>query len=399
MTKTHTRVRSIPFHRPSLGEEEVEAVADVIRSGMLTMGPRTIEFERRFAEYVGARHAVAASSGTAALHLALEAAGIGPGDEVIVPTTTFTATAQAVIYLGARPILSDIDSVTMNLDPGGILTRITPATRAIVPVHLGGNPCETHEILEIARQKNLRVIEDAAHALPSRYSGTLIGSLSDFTCFSFYATKPLATGEGGMITTQSYDGAARMQLMRLHGIERPDGKQPGTESSWNYSVREAGYKYNFTDIQAALGIVQLAKCDAMRDARSRIAELYSAAFGANDALETPTVRRNCESSWHLYILRLHLDRLSDSRDAFMERMSQKGVACSVHFIPLHLHEFYQRTYGYRPGDFPRAESEFRRCISLPIYPGLSDEEVEYVIEAVKQTVAELYVPRSIAARA
>jgi dTDP-4-amino-4,6-dideoxygalactose transaminase len=318
---------------------------------------------------------------------------------VIVPTTTFTATAQAVIHVGARPILCDVDPATLNLDPDDIRRRITTATRAIIPVHLGGNPCEMREILEIARQRDLRIIEDAAHALPSRYSGKPIGSISEITCFSFYATKTLTTGEGGMITTDNDEAAARVRLMRLHGIERSDGKQPGNDVSWNYSIREAGFKYNFTDIQAALGIVQLAKCDEMRDARSRIAHRYTVSFGAIDALETPSVTENCESSWHLYILRLHLDRLSAGRDAFIEGMSRKGVACSVHFIPLHFHDFYQRAYGYRPGDFPRAETEFRRCVSIPIYPDLSGEEVEYIIESVKQTVAELYVPRSIAARA
>jgi dTDP-4-amino-4,6-dideoxygalactose transaminase len=399
MNKSHSRAASIPFHRPAVGEDEVQAVAAVTRSGMLTMGPRTLEFEKEFAEFVGARHAVAVSSGTAALHLALEAAGIGPGGEVIVPTTTFTATAQAVSLTGARPIFCDIDSATLNMDPDDVRMRISAATRAIIPVHLGGNPCEMNEIFEIARQRNMRVVEDAAHALPSRYCGRLVGSISEFTCFSFYATKTLTTGEGGMITTDNEAAAERMRLMRLHGIDRSGGELSKSNGSWNYSIREAGYKYNFTDIQAALGIVQLAKCDTMRDARSRIARRYSEAFGAIDALEAPVVRENCESSWHLYILRLHLDRLSADRDAFIDRMSEKGVACSVHFIPLHLQIFYQRAYGYRAGDFPRAEAEFRRCVSLPIYPNLSGEEVEFIIDAVKETVAELYLPRSIAARA
>ncbi|MFZ0039153.1 MAG: DegT/DnrJ/EryC1/StrS family aminotransferase [Candidatus Acidiferrales bacterium] len=398
MNKSQMRVASIPFHRPAVGEDEVQAVANVIRSGMLTMGPRTLEFEKCFEDYVGAQHAVAVSSGTAALHLALEAAGIGPGDEVLVPTTTFTATAQAVAHTGARPVFCDIDSATLNMDPGDVRRRITAATRAILPVHLGGNPCEMTEILEIARQRNLSVIEDAAHALPSRYSGKLVGSISEFTCFSFYATKTLTTGEGGMITTDNEDAAGRMRLMRLHGIDRSGGNLSDNDGSWNYSIREAGYKYNFTDIQAALGIVQLAKCDAMRDARSRIARRYSEAFGAIDALEAPVVRENCESSWHLYILRLHLERFSADRDAFIDRMSEKGVTCSVHFIPLHLQDYYQRAYGYRAGDFPRAEAEFRRCVSLPIYPNLSGEEVEFIIDAVKETVAELHLPRSIAAR-
>ncbi|HEY4740924.1 MAG TPA: DegT/DnrJ/EryC1/StrS family aminotransferase [Candidatus Acidoferrales bacterium] len=399
MNQHHARMRSIPFHRPSVAESEVQAIADVILSGTLTMGPRTLEFERRFAAYLGVRHAVAVSSGTAALHLSLEAAGVGPGDEVIVPTTTFTATAQAVIYLGAKPILCDINPATLNMDYRDARWRINSATRAIVPVHLGGNPCDMREIAEIARQHNLRVVEDAAHALPSRYYAQLIGSMSEFTCFSFYATKPLTTGEGGMITTDNDEAAARIRLMRLHGIDRSGDERAGSNGSWDYSIREAGYKYNFTDIQAALGIVQLAKCDAMRDKRTRIAQLYSKAFGAIDALETPNVSENCESSWHLYILRLHLDRLSADRNEFIQRMSQKGVACSVHFIPLHLQDFYQRAYGYQSGDFACAEAEFQRCVSLPIYPDLCDEEVEYIVEAVRQTVAGLYVPSAIAVRA
>jgi dTDP-4-amino-4,6-dideoxygalactose transaminase len=399
MNQHRTRMRSIPFHRPSVAESEVQAVADVIRSGMLTMGPRTSEFETRFASYLGVRHAVAVSSGTAALHLSLEAAGVVSGDEVIVPTTTFTATAQAVIYLGAKPILCDVNPATLNMDWKDARRRITSTTRAIVPVHLGGNPCEMREFADIARQHNLRVVEDAAHALPSRYCGELIGSISELTCFSFYATKPLTTGEGGMITTDNGEAAARIRLMRLHGIERSVHDQAGSNGSWGYSIREVGYKYNFTDIQAALGIVQLAKCDGMREKRARIASLYSEAFGAMDALETPRVNENCESSWHLYILRLHLDRVSDDRNGFIQRMSQKGVACSVHFIPLHLQDFYQRAYGYRSGDFPCAEAEFQRCVSLPIYPDLSDKEIEHIVDAVRQTVAELYVPRAIAVRA
>jgi len=396
---SRAKTNSIPFHRPSVGEEEVRAVAEVLRGGMLTMGPRTQEFEKRFAEFVGAGHAVGVSSGTAALHLALEAAGIRPGDEVVMPTTTFVATAQAALYLGARPVFCDVDGVTINMDPDDARKRITPATRAIVPVHLGGIPCEMHEILEMARSRNLRVIEDAAHALPSRYDGKRIGSISELTCFSFYATKTLTTGEGGMITTDSARAAARMRLMRLHAIERTStGSSSGVEA-WNYAVREAGYKYNFTDIQAALGIAQLAKCEAMREARCRIAARYSRAFGELDFMETPVIRANCETSWHLYILRLNLERLRAGRDAIISRMAERGVGCSVHFIPLHLHDYFQRTLRYRVGDFPRAETEFRRCVSLPIYPNLCDEDVDSVIEAVKETLAEFYIPRVASVRA
>jgi perosamine synthetase len=287
----------------------------------------------------------------------------------------------------------------MNLDPDDVRLRITPATRAVMPVHLGGNPCELDSIHDIARRHKLRVIEDAAHALPSRYRGRKIGSISEITCFSFYATKTLTTGEGGMVTTANDAAAERIRLMRLHGIAGRDRTEQLNGHAWSYAVCEAGFKYNFTDIQAAMGIVQLGKCDAMREARRRIAERYSDAFQGIDALEIPTVPKDRETSWHLYVLRLDLERLSADRNAFITRMSELGVACSVHFIPLHLHEHYRRAYGYRAGDFPRAESEFRRCVSLPIYPDLSDEEIEYVIAAVKHVIDELHVPRTIAARA
>lgn len=390
---------SVPFHRASLGEDEVDAVAAVIRSGWLTMGPRTFEFEKQFAQYVGAAHAIAVSTGTAALHLSLEAAGIRARDEVIVPTNTFTATAEAVTYLGARPVLADIDPVTMNLDPADAARRITPKTRAIIPVHLAGLPCDMEAIHTLARERGLRVIEDAAHALPSTYRGVRIGSLSEFTCFSFYATKTLTTDEGGMVTTNDAVAAGRIRLMRLHGIERDAWNRYRHDGSWRYEVVEAGFKYNFTDLQSALGLVQLAKCDALREDRRRIAEKYSAAFGANDALETPPVRAGSQSSWHLYILRLCLDRLNVDRDAFIERLREKGIACSVHFIPLHLHPFYRQAYGYCAGDFPAAEREYARCLSLPIFPGMSDDEINAVIDGVTDTVEAVRNLRSSVALA
>jgi len=332
----------VPFHRASVGEDEVRAVSDVIRSGWMTMGPKTFEFENQFAGYVGAEHAVAVSTGTAALHLALEAAGIRAGDEVLVPTTTFTATAEAVIYTGARPVLVDIDPFTMNIDPEDATRRITPKTKAIIPVHMAGQPCDMDEIHDLARVHQLRVIEDAAHALPSEYQGRRVGQISEFTCFSFYATKTLTTGEGGMITTSNAPAAERMRLMRLHGIERDAWKRYGKGGSWSYQVLEAGFKYNFTDFQAAMGLVQLAKCDDMKYARQKIACRYSDAFSGCPELVTPLVRKDRSTSWHLYILRLQLDLLKLDRDAFIEALLHRGVACSVHFIPLHLQPFYCR---------------------------------------------------------
>lgn len=387
MTRT-IEARSIPFHRASLGDEEVAAVADVIRSGWLTMGPRTFEFEREFASYVGARHAVSVCSGTAALHLALEACRLGAGDEVLMPTTTFTATGEVVTYLGGLPVLVDIDPISLNMDPSDAERRITSRTRALIPVHMGGQPCDLDELHCIARRHGLHVIEDAAHALPSTYRGKRVGSLSELTAFSFYATKTLTTGEGGMITTDDDDHATRMRMMRLHGISGDAWKRYGKNGSWFYEVMEAGFKYNPTDLQAALGLVQLGKCDALNDARRLIAERYTSAFKDISAFEPPTLKCDRATSWHLYILRLHLEQLRVDRDTFIQRLKERGIGASVHFIPLHLHPYYQRAFGYRRGDFPAAETEFRRCLSLPIYPGMRDEDVEQVIDGVTEIATE-----------
>lgn len=382
MSLTLQKLHEIPFHRAALGEDEIAAVADVIRSGCLTTGPKTLEFEERFASYVGTRHAIAVSSGTAALHLALEAAGVKPGDEVLIPAITFTATGEVVKYLGARPVLVDVDPNTMNIDVLDAAAKLTPRTRAIIPVHIAGQPCDMDGIRELARVHHFRVIEDAAHALPSKYAGQMIGSVSEFTAFSFYATKTLTTGEGGMITTDNQAHAKRMKLMRLHGIAGDAGRPQGKNGAWYYEVIEAGYKYNLTDLQSALGLVQLGKCNAMRAARAQIAERYNEAFTKIPALDPPGVAPGRESSWHLYILRLNLERLAIDRNAFVNELFERGVGTSVHFIPLNLHPFYQRTYGYRPGDCPVAEAEFERCLSLPIYPGMTDSAVEQVIESV-----------------
>ncbi len=372
----------VPFHRAAVGEEEAQAVAEVIRSGWLTMGAKTFEFERRFAAYIGCRHAIAVSSCTAALHLSLEAIGLKPGDEVLVPTTTFTATAEVVTYLGGRPVLVDIDPLTMNLDPSDAERKISPRTRAIIPVHFGGQPCDLAEIYELAARRQLRVIEDAAHALPSAYRGSRVGTMAEFTAFSFYATKPLTTGEGGMITTDDDGHAQRLRVMRLHGIGQDAWKRYSGEGCWYYEVLEAGFKYNLTDLQAALGIVQLGKCDHLHEARRQIAERYTAAFRNAAGLDVPARLPDRETSWHLYVLRLHLDRLTIGRNQFLAELAERGVGASVHFIPLHLQPFYQKTYCYRTGDLPRAEQEYGRCLSLPIYPTMTGEEVEQVIQAV-----------------
>lgn len=373
----------IPFHKPYITDDEVAQVLDTVRSGWLTMGPKTFLFEREFSRYTGAPHSVAVSSGTAALHLALRAIGLRPGDEVIVPTMTFTATAEVACYFDAVPVLADIESDTGNIDASGFEKLITPRTRAVIPVHYGGQPCDMDAIIEIARRKNICVIEDAAHCPPAFYKGRPVGTIGDMTCFSFYATKPLAAGEGGMVTTANEEWAERIRILRLHGISRDAWKRYTTGGSWYYEVHEAGYKYNMTDIQAALGISQLRKLDAMREMRKRIADRYTEAFSGTDALTPLDSRPDRSSSCHLYVLCIDPDSHDIDRAGFIEELGRRGIGTSVHFIPLHRHPFYRHNFGYEAKDFPGAERFYERVISLPVYPGMTDEQTDYVIESIK----------------
>lgn len=365
-----------------VGEEEAQAAAEVVRSGWLTMGPKTIEFERQFASYVGAKHAIGVNSCTAGLHIALEAIGLRQGDEVLVPTTTFTATAEVVVYFKAIPVLVDVDPITLCMDPVDAERKITSKTRAILPVHFAGQPCDMDRIQELASRHRLEIVEDAAHSLPASFRGTPVGAISKLTAFSFYATKTMTTGEGGMVTTNDDALAARMRIMRLHGIGRDAWKRYSSEGSWYYEVLSAGFKYNLTDIQSAIGLVQLAKCTEMRNLREQVARQYSEAFSQCDLLQVPTVLEDRESAWHLYVLRLNLDRLLIGRDQVIEQLKQRGIGTSVHFIPLHLHPYYRDTYHYSEKDFPVATGEYHRSFSLPIYPGMSSDQIAYVIEQV-----------------
>lgn len=387
--ENHTGVefQSIPFHSADVGEDEAQAAADVIRSGWLTMGPKTIEFEQRFAAYVGAKHAVGVNSCTAGLHLALDAIGLKQGDEVLVPTTTFTATAEVVAYFKAKPVLVDVDAASLCLDITDAELRITAQTRAIIPVHYAGQPCDMDAIHNLAKRHRLRVIEDAAHSLPASYKGVRVGTLSELTAFSFYATKTLTTGEGGMVTTDNEDLAIRMRMMRLHGIGRDAWRRYAAEGSWSYEVMDSGYKYNLTDIQSAIGIVQLRKCEQMNTARREIASRYTEKFVNEPALEVPTVNTNRESSWHLYVLRLNLEELTITRSEVIEKLKARGISTSVHFIPLHMHPYYQRAYGYRATEFPVATAQYHRYLSLPIFPQMTQSQVDYVIDAVLEIVA------------
>ncbi len=380
------RTTFLPFALPHITEAEINEVVDTLHSGWLSAGPKTKRFEREFAEAVDAAHAVATNSATAALHLALEALDIGPGDEVIVPVYTFTSSAAVIIHCGAQPVFVDVDPLTCNLDPVRLEAAITPRTRAVIVVHIAGLPAEMDAILALAHARHIPVIEDAAHAFPARYHGQMIGTLSDLTAFSFYATKPLATGDGGMLTTNNREYAERCAVMALHGISRDAWKRYSAEGSWYYEVLEAGYKYNMTDLAAALGLHQLARREWLLERRRAIAAQYTQAFEVFPELETPPDSPQAQHAWHLYQLRLHLDRLTMTRDAFIQALSSAKIGTSVHFIPLHLHPFYRDTYHLVPEDFPAALQAYQREISLPIYPGMTDDDVADVIAAVVEVV-------------
>jgi len=309
-----------------------------------------------------------------------------PGDEVIVPVYTFTATAEVVEYFRARPVFADVDPLTCNLDPEQLERLITPRTRAVIVVHMAGLPAEMDTILAIAKAHNIVVIEDAAHAFPAKYRGQMVGSIGDLTAFSFYATKTLSTGEGGMLTTANQQYAERAAMMSLHGISRDAWKRYSAEGTWYYEVQQAGYKYNMTDLAASLGLHQLARREWLLARRRSIARRYTEAFSQLSQVETPPESAHCEHAWHLYILRLHLERLDIGRDAFIQKLTRANIGTSVHFIPLHLHPFYRNTYHLKADDFPVALRAYRRAISLPIYPGMTDEDVEDVIAAVEDIV-------------
>jgi dTDP-4-amino-4,6-dideoxygalactose transaminase len=382
------RAGFLPFHVPTIADEEIAAVVEVLKSGWLTTGSKAKEFEQEFCRFVGARHAVAVNSATAALHLALAAVGVGEGDEVIVPTMTFAATAEVVLYLKAKPVLVDCAADTLNIDPAAIEKAITRRTKAIVPVHFAGQPCDNEPILSLARAHELKVIEDAAHALPARDQGRMVGAIGDITCFSFYATKTITTGEGGMATTDNGEWAERMRVLSLHGISHDAWKRYSSEGSWYYEITEVGYKYNLTDIAASLGLAQLKKCRAFAAARRRIAEAYTDAFADLPEIRSPICAAGKEHAWHLYVIQLELERLKIDRRQFIEALRQQNIGTSVHFIPLHLHPYYRDSFGYRPEDFPTAAAAYQRTISLPIYPNMSARDVQDVVGAVRRIVEQ-----------
>ena len=375
----------IPFHRPSVGEEEIAEVVDTLRSGWLTTGPRAARFEREFGAYTGAGYAVAVNSATAALHLAMPGLGIGPGDEVITTPMTFCATVQAVLHVGATAVLADIDA-DGNIDPAEIEKRITGRTRAVIPVHIAGLPCRMEAIWDLAKTHGIHVIEDAAHAAGAAIDGRPIGAgPSDAAAFSFYATKNLTTGEGGMFTTHQQGLAESARMLSLHGASHDAWDRYTDRGDWHYDVLAHGFKYNLSDIQAAIGIHQLRKLDAFIERRKRIADRYNRAFEELEELELPPDDAQCRHAWHLYILRLNLSRLRIDRAEFIRVLRERGIGTSVHFIPIPLHPFFSQLPLARY-ECRRARALYARILSLPLYPAMSDEQVEYVARSVRELV-------------
>jgi dTDP-4-amino-4,6-dideoxygalactose transaminase len=387
----------VPFSRPDIGQEEIDEVVAVLKSGWLTTGPRCRDFENDFAEMLGSDiNTVAVNSATAGLHLVLEALGISPGDEVIVPVYTFTATAAIVCYLGATPVFVDIEEDSLNLDPDMLERAITPRTKAIIPVHFAGFPCRMDEIIGVARKNGLFVIEDAAHALPTLYKGRLVGSLdSDAAVFSFYANKTMTTGEGGMIATRNSDIATRCKVMRLHGIdqaafERMHERYTTQEKpAWFYQVVAPGFKYNMTDLAAAIGIHQLKKIRQFQAAREAIAKRYTVEF-TDLPLRLPKScgDTDCMHAWHLYTIRLNDEKQSISREEFIDLLRARGVGTSVHFIPMFLHPFWRDTFSLNARDYPVADKAFSGVVSLPLFSAMTDEDVEFVVSTVRDVCQE-----------
>ena len=385
------RSEFLHFSPPLIGEEEIGEVVKTLREGWITTGPRTQRFETEFAQRVGARAALAVNSATSAMHVALAVLGVGEGDEVITTPMTFVSTVHVIEHLRARPVLVDVEPDTLNIDPERIEAAVTPKTKAIMPVHLYGHPADMDPIYDIAQRHRLAVIEDAAHALPARYRGRMIGApksgfdFPNLVAFSFYATKNLTTGEGGMLTgpAELIDDA---RIWSLHGMSRDAFKRYTSDGSWRYDVVAPGFKYNMPDIQAAIGLHQLERLDAMQRRRGAIVAQYDEALGQLAEVDRPVQREGVESAWHIYLLRLKPGRLRIDRAAFIDALRKLNIGTSVHFIPVHEHTYYRERYGWKPEDFPVAHREFERMLSLPLSPALTDQDVADVIEAVTEVV-------------
>ncbi|WP_461206451.1 DegT/DnrJ/EryC1/StrS family aminotransferase [Clostridium sp. DL1XJH146] len=384
MSKECKREEFLPYALPLIEQEEIDEMVDTLKSGWVSKGPKTVKFEKMFAEFVGAKHAIGTNSATAALHMALVVAGIGPGDEVITTPFTFASTVNTIMHVGATPVFVDINEDTLCIDEEKIEEKITERTKAIVPVHFAGHACNMDKILELGKKYNLLISEDAAHAVYTRYKGKIVGGIGDITSFSFYATKNICTGEGGMITTNDDEIAEKLRVISLHGMSKAAWGRYSKGGSWRYDIEYPGYKYNMTDMQAALGIHQLNKIERMQRRREEIAKAYNNAFCELDGIIIPKVAEYSNHPWHLYTIRINEEKLNINRDDFIVELNDENIGTSVHFIPVHLQPYYKDKFGYKEGDYPVIDAVFNSILSLPLYPKMSDKDVEDVIYAVKR---------------
>ena len=381
------RDKLLPYGHQWIDEEDIAAVIEVLRSDWITQGSKVVEFEKEFASHVGAHYAVAVSSGTAALHAACFAAQIEKGDEVVTTPITFAASANCVLYQGGTPLFADIDVDTLNIDPEEIKKKITKKTKALIPVDFTGRPADLEKILQIAKDNDLIVIEDASHALGATYKGSKIGSISDMTIFSFHPVKHITTGEGGMITTNNKEYYERLKLFRTHGITKDKDKLLNYDGPWYYEMQELGYNYRLTDFQCALGLSQLKKIDRIIQRRREIVKRYNSEFKDIPEIKIPQINPiDSKPAWHIYMIQLNLERLKVGRKEIFETLRAENIGVNVHYIPVHLQPYYQKRFGYRRGDFPKAENYYSRAITLPVFPKMSDKDIDDVVSAVKKVI-------------
>jgi len=381
------RDKLLPYGHQWIDEEDIKAVIEVLRSDWITQGPKVAEFEKEFAKYVGAHYAVAVNSGTAALHAACFAVQIEKGDEAITTPITFAASANCVLYQGGIPVFADIDADTLNIDPEEIKKKINHKTKALIPVDFTGLPVDLEEIQEIARENNLVIIEDASHALGATYKDNKIGSISDMTIFSFHPVKHITTGEGGMITTNNKEYYERLKLFRTHGITKDKDKLLNYDGPWYYEMQELGYNYRLTDFQCALGLSQLKKIDRIIQCRREIVKKYDCEFKDVPEIKIPQINPlDSNPAWHIYMIQLNLEKLKVGRKEIFEALRAENIGVNVHYIPVHLQPYYQKRFGYHLGDFPKAENYYSRVITLPIFPKMSDKDIDDVVAAVKKVI-------------
>ena len=383
MVENKIRTDFLPTFRPNISDDEINEVVKTLKSDWITTGPKTKEFENELKKYIDCKHAIALNSCTAALHLSLVALGVKEGDEVITTPFTFVSTANVILHQKAKPIFVDIKKDNFNINPDLIEDKITSKTKAIITVDYAGHPCDYDKIQTITKKNNIHIIEDAAHALGAKYNGENIGKINDTTCFSFYATKNITTGEGGMVTTENNELAEKIRILSLHGISKDAWKRYSSEGSWFYEIIYPGYKYNFTDIQSSIGIHQIRRLKEFQKQKKKIVEIYNESFEKISGINPPVVRKNVEHAWHLYPITIEESKIGINRNQFIEELKKLNIGTSVHFIPIHMHRYYKEKFGFKDNDFPIASDVYKKILSLPLFSKMTENDAYDVINAIK----------------